>query len=136
MYEFHYDYIKNKYGNNLRLSFTSTDILMHEIKTEDVYEDFNNDKEMFDFSSYSTKSQNVKMKDERAGVATEIVGLKPKMYLYLVDDNGEPKKEKTVNKKRLLRQKLCEYVANMKMLCGIRNVWGIQWIGFKVKIIE
>ena len=36
MYEFHYNYIKNKYGNNLRLSFTSTDILMHEIKTEDV----------------------------------------------------------------------------------------------------
>ena len=80
MYEFHYDYIKNKYGNNLRLSFTSTDILMHEIKTENVYEDFNNDKEMFDFSSYSTKSKYYKnsnklvvfkMKDERAGVATE-----------------------------------------------------------------
>ena len=29
--------------------------LMHEIKTEDVYEDFSNDKEMFDFSNYSAK---------------------------------------------------------------------------------
>ena len=39
------------------------------------------------------------MKDEAAGVATEhFVGLKPKMYLYLVDDNNEHKKAKDVNK--------------------------------------
>ena len=29
MYEFHYDYIKIKYGNNSRLSFTDTDSLMY-----------------------------------------------------------------------------------------------------------
>ena len=28
---------------------------MYEIKTEDVYEDLSNDKEMSDFSNYSTK---------------------------------------------------------------------------------
>ena len=37
IYEFHYDYIKNKYGNNSRLLLTDTDSLMYEIKTEDVY---------------------------------------------------------------------------------------------------
>ena len=52
MYEFHYDYIKNKYGNNSRLLFTDTDRLMYEIKTEDAYEGFSNDKEMFGFSNY------------------------------------------------------------------------------------
>ena len=57
MYKFHYDYIKNKYGNNSRLLFTDTDSLMYEIRTEDVYEDFSNDKEIFDFSNYSTKSK-------------------------------------------------------------------------------
>ena len=57
MHEFHYDYIKNKYDNNSRLLFTDTDSLMYEIKTEDVYEDFSNDKEMFDFSNFSTKSK-------------------------------------------------------------------------------
>ena len=55
MYEFHYDYIKNKYGYNSRLLFLDTNSLMYEIKTKDVYEDFSNDKEMFNFSNYSTK---------------------------------------------------------------------------------
>ena len=49
MCEFHYDYIKNKYGNNSRLLFTATDSLMDEIKTEDFYKCFSSDKEMFDF---------------------------------------------------------------------------------------
>ena len=39
------------YGNNSRLLFTDTDSLMYEMKTEDVHEDFSNDKEMFDFSN-------------------------------------------------------------------------------------
>ena len=30
---------------------------MYETKTEDVYEDFSNNKEMFDFSNYSTKAK-------------------------------------------------------------------------------
>ena len=45
MHEFHYDYIKNKSGNNLRLLLTDAVSLMYEIKTEDVYEDFSKDKE-------------------------------------------------------------------------------------------
>ena len=55
MYEFYYDYIKNKYGNSTRLLFTGTDNLMYEVKTEDVYEDFSKDKKIFHFSDYSTK---------------------------------------------------------------------------------
>ena len=60
MYEFHYDYIKNQYGNNSRLLFTRTDSLMYEIKTEDVYEDFSKGKEMFNFSVIQL-SQNIMM---------------------------------------------------------------------------
>ena len=72
---------------------------MFEIKIEDVYKDFGSNKEIFDFSNYSTKSKYYadsnkfvigKMKDETGGVATEqFIGLKPKMYSFLVDDNSE-----------------------------------------------
>ena len=44
MYEFHYDYIKNKYDSKSKLLFRDTDSFMYEIKTEDVYEDFRSDK--------------------------------------------------------------------------------------------
>ena len=108
MCEFYDDYIKNKYGNNSKLLFTDFDSLMYEIKTEDAYEDFSNDKEMFDFSNYSIKSKYYdnsnklvvgKMEDETAGaVIEEFVGLKPKKYLYLVDDNSEHEKAKGVNR--------------------------------------
>ena len=107
MYEFHYDYIKNKYDNKSKLLFTDTDILTYEIKTGDVYEDFSSDKEMFGFSNYWTKSKYYdssnklvigKMKDKTRGVTIEeFVGLKPKMHSFLVD-NIEHKKEKGVNK--------------------------------------
>ena len=53
--KFHYEYIKNKYGNNSRLLFIGTDSLMFETKTNDTYEDLSKDKEMFDFSKYSSK---------------------------------------------------------------------------------
>ena len=46
-----------KNSSKSRLLFTDTDLLMYEIKTEDVYEDFSKDKEMFDFSNYSAKSK-------------------------------------------------------------------------------
>ena len=35
MYQFHYKYVKGKY--NSKLSFTDTDSLVYEIKTNDVY---------------------------------------------------------------------------------------------------
>ena len=77
---------------------------MYGIKTEDVYEDFSNSKEMFDFSNYSTKSKYYdysnklvigKMKDETASVQIEeFVVLKPKIYSYLIDDNNDHKNKR------------------------------------------
>ena len=43
MYNFHIDYIKNRYGNNSRLLLTDTGSMKYEILikiTEDVDEDF------------------------------------------------------------------------------------------------
>ena len=71
MYKFHYEYIQYKF--DAKLLFTDTDSLPYEIKKVDDYEDFYQDKNLFDFSEYSPNSKffdpvnkNVigKMKDE------------------------------------------------------------------------
>ena len=90
MYEFHYDYVKI---NMVKFQkFTDSHSLMYGIKTEDVYQYFSNDINIFDFSNYSTKSKYYdnsnkllvsKIKYEMAGVAIkEFVRLKREMYSY------------------------------------------------------
>ena len=55
MYKFHYEYIQYKFS--ARLLFTDTDSLVYEIKKVDVYEDFYQDKDLFDFNEYSSNSK-------------------------------------------------------------------------------
>ena len=39
MYEFHYDYIKPKYGGAAELMYMDTDSFVYHIKTKDFYKD-------------------------------------------------------------------------------------------------
>ena len=55
-----YQHIKNKF--DAKLLFTDTDNLVYEIKTEDVYEDFYEDKILFDFSDYQSDSMELHSK--------------------------------------------------------------------------
>ena len=53
MYEFWYDYMKSKYGDNVKLCYMDTDSFIMHIKTKDFYEDIANDVEKrFDTSNY------------------------------------------------------------------------------------
>ena len=107
MYEFHYKYIKNKF--DARLLFTDTDSLVCKIKIEDVYEDFYQDKNLFDFSDnpfhskfFDPVNKKVigKIKDEFKGkIISKFVGLKLKMYSLISADDEEVTKAKGVNKK-------------------------------------
>ena len=108
MYDFHYNCIKNKYGDKAKLLFTDTDSLTYEIKTKDVYKDFWNDKDKFDNSDYPENSQYFnktnkkvigKFKDEAAGIPiTEFVGLRSKMYSYVKDNDKGGKTAKGIKK--------------------------------------
>ena len=108
MYDFHYYYIKKRYGDRAKLLFTDTDTLKYEIETEDVYKDFWNDKDMFDNSDYPENSPYYcnanrkvigKFKDEACGVLiTEFVGLKSKMYSYIKSDEKGGKTAKGIKK--------------------------------------
>lgn len=99
MYRFHYEYMLPKYGyDNLHLLFTDTDSLMYEVFCDDVYQDMSNDGERFDFAGYPRTSEFYdaannkvigKFKDETSGSPiVEFVGLRPKMYSYIVSTDG------------------------------------------------
>ena len=55
MYEFYYNYIERKF--NAKLMFTETDNLLYETETNDVYEDFSENKDLFGFSDYPRDSK-------------------------------------------------------------------------------
>ena len=115
MFEFHYDYIKNKYSDRAKLLMTDTDSLIYEIKTDDLYNDISEDVESkFDTSEFDKNHpavvgsvkfkvrKNKKIvgmfKDETAGKQIEeLVGLRSKLYSYKLHDK-EHKRCKGVKK--------------------------------------
>ena len=110
MYEFHYDYMLQKYPDKLKLCCMDTDSLIYSIETEDFYKDIAYDvKTRFDTSGYSSDEsrplpvgKNKKvislMKDELGGeIMKEFITLRPKMYSYRVG-SSEPKKCKGIKK--------------------------------------
>ena len=50
MYDFHYNFMKKHF--HIDLLFTDRDTLLHEIKSEDVFEEFFKCKHLFHFSNY------------------------------------------------------------------------------------
>ena len=109
MFDFHYNYIKKKYGDKAKLLFTDTDSLMYEIRTKDFYEDIKGDvKDRFDTSDYPSNHPsgiptgcNKKVlgmfKDEAGGkIIDEFVGLRAKLYSYKMFEGEESKKCKGV----------------------------------------
>ena len=117
MYEFWYDYMKPKYGNDMKLCCMDTDSFVMNIKTNDFYKYIANDVEYkLDTSNYEANrplpmGKNKKviglMKDELGGnIITEFVTLRPKTYSYLTDDGKEGKKAKGTKKcviKRMIK---------------------------------
>lgn len=106
MYDFYYNKLKTRYGENVTLLYTDTDSFILQIFTEDVFNDMQEMQEDFDFSEYpkthqcfDIKNKKVigKFKDEVNGsIITEFVGLKSKMYSFIV--NGKEKhRSKGVN---------------------------------------
>ena len=55
IYDFHCNFIKKNF--NAELLLTDTDSLTYEIKSENVYEEFFKQKDLFDFSNYSKDSK-------------------------------------------------------------------------------
>ena len=111
MYEFHFDYMAPRYGENWKLCYMDTDSLIYHIKAKDFYSDISgNVKERLDTSGYDKADDrplpigiNKKviglMKDELGGkIMKKFVTLRPKSYAYRKLDNKEDKKCKGIKK--------------------------------------
>lgn len=116
MFEYHYEMMKPRYGDKIKLMFTDTDSLCYHIETPDIYKDMSEMREHLDLSGfpkdhplYDATNKKVlgKFKDECAdgefAVMTEFVGLRPKVYTYekvlvdteLADRHGTTKQKST-----------------------------------------
>lgn len=96
MADFHYNVMKKRYGDRIRLLYTDTDSLAYEVFTDDFYKDMGEMSEHFDFSNFNPNSdlyncENAAipglMKDDVSGTPIEeMVCLRPKMYSVKLAD--------------------------------------------------
>ena len=107
MMDFFHDFLKPKYGGNLKLLLSDTDSVICHIETDDFYEDVKHNA-LFDFSNYPANHGNFnicnkavpgKFKDEMGGLQIlEFVGLKSKQYSFTTEDKKEVKRCKGITR--------------------------------------
>ena len=109
MYEFWYDYMKPKYGDNVKLCYMDTDsfimhikqkisikILLMTLKRDLIHQIM---KSIDHYQEERIKKLIGLMKDEVGGkIMTEFVASRPKTYSYLINDCKEDKKAKGTKK--------------------------------------
>ena len=111
MFDFHYNYIKKKYGEKAELLMTDTDSLMYHIQTNDVYYDIKKDvKKKFDTSNFpdvhpsgietgvNEKVLGMFKNEAAANQITHFVGLSSKLYSYLMENYGKNDTIDTIRK--------------------------------------
>jgi len=90
MFNFYYNIMKTRYGEQVHLLYSDTDSALLAVETPDIYKDIKEMSQHFDLSNYPTDHDMyskvnelvvLKLKDELKGkVMFEYIGLKPKMY--------------------------------------------------------
>ena len=104
MYDFHYNYIKQNYSDS-KLLFADTDSFTYQIQTDNAYEDFYTNMQMFEVSGFRKESPFYNDENKRiigkikhkwnGEIIEEFVGLRTKMYSL------KTKKEEMNETKRL-----------------------------------
>jgi hypothetical protein len=140
MYDFHFNNIKSRYGDDARLLFTDTDSLYYEIKTEDFFKDIsNNVHEKFDTSNLgkshpsgiptgvNKKVIGMMKLETGAKQIEEFVGLRSKLYAYKLAEDGDEEKKCKGIKKTVTRKEITFDNYKKCLFSGKR-----QWRGMNV----
>ena len=101
MYDFWYNTLKKRYGDNIHLLFTDTDSLCYSVQTDDLYKDIEEMNDLYDTSDfpkdhflYSKFNKKVignfkpEFKDK---LITEVIAPTQKCYSVLLEDEENPK---------------------------------------------
>jgi hypothetical protein len=120
MYDFHYGYVRPKYGKKAELLFTDTDSLTYHLFTADIYDDMAADLSHFDTSEYppthkcfsdANKKVVLKMKDEYKGVPIRaFAGLRAKMYCFLTAKSDAEPTAKGIVRSEIARLSWAHYM--------------------------
>ena len=96
MYDFHYNFMLKKFKReNIDLLFTDTDSLAYHTRNQDINEIIRDNKDKFDLSNYPKEhplydKTNMKVigkfKNESPQEIKEFIGLRSKLYSYIVED--------------------------------------------------
>ena len=108
MYDFHYNYIKPKFGENAKLLFIGTDLLCYEIQTDDFFKDICEDVDQKFNLEFQQEKTKCNRDDERRGggkIIKEFIGLRAKLYSYKMCEGKEKKKCKRI-KKNVIKNKI------------------------------
>lgn len=140
LYKFHYDVMKRKYGNDIKLCYTDTDSLLYLINTIDFYKDMKDDLRKFDTSNFTNENPyampklNAKIpglfKDELGGdVIAEFVGLRAKLY-SLVSVKLKIMKAKGISKAITSKLDIAQYVDSLhndkNLVCKMNIIKSIK----------
>lgn len=140
LYQFHYNFIRKTYKNNVKLCYTDTDSLLYLIHTDDFYEDMKKHLSEFDTSNfdvdnpYNMPMTNAKIpglfKDELGGdVIHEFVGLRAKLYC-IKTAKVQIKKAKGASKSATKKLDLSNYtktlIHNKNLKCKMNMIKSLK----------
>ncbi|XP_023317289.1 uncharacterized protein LOC111694219 [Trichogramma pretiosum] len=111
LYRFHYDFMRDRFGNNCKVLYTDTDSLVYEIGGQNVYEVMKHKDNINEFDTFDYEKDNPfgmpllrenskkigLMKDELCGkILRRFCGLRSKMYSVDIQNGGVIKKIKDI----------------------------------------
>lgn len=148
MYHFHYNFIKKKYSDKVKLCYTDTDSLLYLINSDDFYTEIKKNIVYYDTSNFERNNVfgipilNAKIpglfKDEMGGdIIKQFIGLRAKLYC-IESTKTLIKKAKGVSKSITKKLKTRDYEntlnKNINMRCSMNLIRSLKHVLYSQRI--